>query len=84
MFPFLHVIQQLVHSFGRGVVKVDIRLDELDINQCPMDFHVPNAFKGTARCHYEDSVVSRKCTVNLKLLPQIHYCYRSDLVILYN
>jgi hypothetical protein len=37
----------------KGVVTVDIRLDELDINQCPQDYFVPNAFKDTARCHYD-------------------------------
>ncbi|ELU11322.1 hypothetical protein CAPTEDRAFT_161811 [Capitella teleta] len=39
----------------KGIVRVDIRLDELDINQCPMDFHVPNAFKDTARCHFANT-----------------------------
>lgn len=37
----------------KGAVIVDIKLDELDINQCPQPFYVPNAFKDTARCHYE-------------------------------
>jgi len=37
----------------KGVVTVDVRLDELDINQCPQDYFVPNAFKDTARCHYD-------------------------------
>ncbi|KAK2162767.1 hypothetical protein LSH36_92g05014 [Paralvinella palmiformis] len=39
----------------KGVVRVDVRLDLLDINQCPMDFHVPNAFKDTARCHFDNT-----------------------------
>lgn len=39
----------------KGVVMVDIKLDELSINQCPQDYYVPNAFKGTARCHYEST-----------------------------
>ena len=42
----------------RGVVTVDVKLDELDTNQCSADFHVPNAFKNTARCHYETTYVS--------------------------
>ena len=42
----------------RGVVRVDVRLDELDINQCPQEYHIPNAFKATARCHYESTYVS--------------------------
>lgn len=37
----------------KGVVTVAVKLDELDINQCPQDYFVPNAFKDTARCHYE-------------------------------
>ncbi len=37
---------------------VDVKLDELDIQQCPQAFHVPNAFKDTARCHYETTYVS--------------------------
>ncbi|ESO93259.1 hypothetical protein LOTGIDRAFT_119445 [Lottia gigantea] len=37
----------------KGVVTVDVKLDYLDINQCPSEFHVPNAFKNTARCHYK-------------------------------
>ena len=39
----------------KGIVRVDVRLDFLDINQCPMDFHVPNAFKDTARCHFDNT-----------------------------
>jgi len=50
----------------KGVVMVDIKLDELSINQCPQDYYVPNAFKGTARCHYESTyceyLPSRKFT----------------------
>ena len=42
----------------RGVVIVDAKLDELDINQCPMDYHVPNAFKDTARCDFQSTYVS--------------------------
>jgi hypothetical protein len=42
----------------RGVVVVDVQLDQLDINQCPQDYSVPNAFKGTARCHYDTTQVS--------------------------
>lgn len=44
-------------SLCRGVVTVDVKLDELDINQCPQDYFVPNAFKDTARCHYETTYV---------------------------
>jgi hypothetical protein len=37
----------------KGVVVVDVQLNQLDINQCPQDYFVPNAFKDTARCHYD-------------------------------
>ena len=39
-----------VHS---GVVKVDVKLKDLDINQCDMEAWVPNAFKNTHRCDRE-------------------------------
>ncbi len=39
----------------KGVVSVDVRLDEIDINQCPMDHYIPNAFKDTALCHFEST-----------------------------
>lgn len=34
----------------KGVVAVTMRLDELDINQCPDDYYVHNAFKNTHKC----------------------------------
>lgn len=37
----------------KGVVTVDVNLDYMDINQCPADFYVANAFKNTAHCDYE-------------------------------
>lgn len=45
-------------SCDRGVVTIDVKLDELDIQQCPGPFHEPNAFKNTARCDYETTYVS--------------------------
>ena len=39
------------------MVTVDVRLWWLDINQCPQDYFVPNAFKDTARCHYDTTYV---------------------------
>lgn len=39
----------------KGVVTVDVKLKELNIEQCPQDYFVPNAFKDTARCHYEST-----------------------------
>jgi len=50
----------------KGVVIVDVKLDELNIQQCPHSFHVPNAFKDTARCDFETTycefLPSRKFT----------------------
>ncbi|GAB1603596.1 uncharacterized protein LOC115222177 [Argonauta hians] len=37
----------------KGVVTVDVDINHLDIDQCPADFYVANAFKNTARCDYE-------------------------------
>jgi hypothetical protein len=34
----------------KGAVVVTMRLEQLDINQCPDDYHVPNAFKGSDKC----------------------------------
>ncbi len=39
----------------KGVVTVDVRINEIDINQCPMDYFIPNAFKDTALCHFEST-----------------------------
>ncbi|RUS70685.1 hypothetical protein EGW08_021543 [Elysia chlorotica] len=36
----------------RGVTTVDVPLSFLELNQCPMPYSVPNAFKNTARCDY--------------------------------
>ncbi|CAD5117999.1 DgyrCDS6740 [Dimorphilus gyrociliatus] len=42
----------------KGVVTVDVKLETLDLNQCPAEFYIANAFKNTARCHYESTYVS--------------------------
>lgn len=44
--------------FYRGVITVDVKLKELDINQCPADFYVANAFKNTAKCDFKSQYVS--------------------------
>jgi len=36
----------------RGVVKIDIKLDDVDINQCYMPYYEANAFKNSDRCDY--------------------------------
>lgn len=36
----------------RGVVRVDVKLDELDINQCYKPYYEANAFKNSDRCDY--------------------------------
>ena len=48
----------LQHLYFRGVITVDVKLDELDINQCPADFYIPNAFKNTAKCDFQSQYVS--------------------------
>lgn len=39
----------------KGVVAVSMELLVLDLNQCPSDFYVPNAFKGTHKCDLTSS-----------------------------
>ncbi|KAL4221931.1 hypothetical protein ACF0H5_017983 [Mactra antiquata] len=36
----------------QGIVIIDVKLWYLDINQCPTESHVPNAFKNTAKCDF--------------------------------
>ena len=55
----------------RGVVIVDTKLDELDINQCPNDYHVPNAFKDTARCDFQSTYVSCASLLHSRTLSEI-------------
>lgn len=43
--------------FYRGVVRIDVRLEDVDINQCPMAYHVANAFKNSDRCDYTSTLV---------------------------
>ncbi|XP_062583037.1 uncharacterized protein LOC134244804 [Saccostrea cucullata] len=42
----------------KGVVTVDVPLQELEINQCYQGFSIQNAFKNTARCHYPSQTCS--------------------------
>lgn len=46
------------------MVTVDVKLDFLEIQQCPGDYTVANAFKNTARCHFKSQYVSavKYCT----------------------
>lgn len=46
--------------YYRGVVAVSMDMRQLDINQCPDDYHVPNAFKNTHKCDQSTSYVSLK------------------------
>jgi len=39
----------------KGAVSVSMDLKELDINQCPADYYVPNAFKRTNKCDEKTS-----------------------------
>lgn len=68
LLPKDWIVTYSVPFFGRdklgtgleflGVVRVDVKLEELDINQCSMSYHVANAFKDTDRCDYLSTVVS--------------------------
>lgn len=49
----------MVFIFYRGVVKVDVKLDYLDISQCPQEFYLANAFKNTAKCDFKSTYVSK-------------------------
>ena len=37
---------------------VDVGLDDLELNQCPVENYEANAFGNTAHCHYETTKVS--------------------------
>lgn len=42
---------------------------QLDINQCPADYHTPNAFKNTHKCDEKSSYVSwQKESIHNKIL----------------
>lgn len=43
----------------KGVVAVTMDLLKLDINQCPDEYYVPNAFKDTHKCDLRNSYVSK-------------------------
>lgn len=45
-------------SILRGVIAVSMDMKQLDINQCPDDYHTPNAFKNTHKCDQKTSYVS--------------------------
>ena len=47
-----------IDSICRGVISIHVDLDFLDINQCPAEFFVPNAFKNTAKCDFRTQYVS--------------------------
>jgi len=39
----------------KGVVMVNVKLGDLNIQQCPQEYWVPNAFKATARCDFDST-----------------------------
>ena len=41
----------------RGVVRIDVKLDDVDINQCPMPYHVANALNNSDRCDHHSTLV---------------------------
>ncbi|PAA76402.1 hypothetical protein BOX15_Mlig029453g2 [Macrostomum lignano] len=52
--PFFGYSEQRSLQF-LGVTAVTVRLDKLDINQCPGNFYEANYFKNSAPCHFESS-----------------------------
>lgn len=61
-----------LHFCYRGVVAVTMRLLELDVNQCPDKFYVPNAFKDTHKCDKKTSYVSIIISVLSFFIMQLH------------
>ncbi|XP_048254912.1 uncharacterized protein LOC124137543 [Haliotis rufescens] len=55
--PFFGFDQLRRKLLFKGVVTVDVPLSLLEINQCPQNFYVANAFKNTAKCDQ----LSTKC-----------------------
>ena len=49
----------------RGVVTVDVPLNLLELNRCPMGSGVANIFKNTARCDYLSSSVGPVLSLRL-------------------
>ena len=41
----------------RGVATASIRLTNIEVNQCPQPFYIPNAFKDTAVCDFTTTYV---------------------------
>ena len=41
------------------MVKIDIKLDDVDINQCYMPYYEANAFKNSDRCDYYSTLVNK-------------------------
>ena len=60
------MLKRELFVFDRGVVRVDVSLSFLDINQCSMPGHVPNAFKGSDRCDHQSTVVRQNTFVGEK------------------
>ncbi|XP_048745350.2 uncharacterized protein LOC130046397 isoform X1 [Ostrea edulis] len=56
--PFIGLDRLRTKLKFKGVVTVDIPLEELEINQCYQSFSIQNAFKNTARCHYPSQTCS--------------------------
>lgn len=46
---------------------------QLDINQCPSDYHTPNAFKNTHKCDPKTSYVSKKIKSLKSILKLCHF-----------
>ncbi|GFS50117.1 g-protein coupled receptor [Trichonephila clavipes] len=51
----------------KGAVAVNMKLEELDINQCDDDYYVQNAFKGSHKCDRRSSRVSNTYLTSIAL-----------------
>lgn len=56
--PFIGMDRLRTKLQFKGVVTVDVPLQELEINQCYQSYNIQNAFKNTARCHYASQTCS--------------------------
>lgn len=56
--PFIGMDRLRTKLQFKGVVTVDVPLQELEINQCYQPYNIQNAFKNTARCHYPSQTCS--------------------------
>ena len=52
-------LKPIIIFYSRGAVAVSMDIRMLDIDQCEDKYWVPNAFKGTHKCHETSSYVRK-------------------------